>query len=441
MNNKKKMEYALDITRRIPISEAIRDGKTEKEAIELKGTWIKLNPELFAFVEDTQTTIVEITEDNRGCGCKWFADSTISLMCKHLVLFADLKETPQLLISSDEKICRVLTEYLFSLGWYIEDRWLYPSLDSPTRLDPANADHELDIGVEPTNELPKTTKSVEMVHYKCPKCGEEVDIEEDKLQDWKLNHTFDGCKGNPASEKKATSDPDGDSREGADPTPNTPPTRAPVPNPGMRSTKCEWCGEKIERELAADLAQALDEHKKICPKQPEAIVGDEGIEGYYTNQAARESMETEDVGIPVEPGSIINIAKAMCNMQKANLSAKADSINKFHGNAKYADLSSVWDAIRKPLSDNGLSVIQGTESYEGGITVVTYILHTSGEMWVNKLSAKVPDKLPDKNGQAQSNIQSLGATITYLRRFSLTTLLGVCPDDDDGETAMGRGKM
>jgi hypothetical protein len=35
----------------------------------------------------------------------------------------------------------------------------------------------------------------------------------------------------------------------------------------------------------------------------------------------------------------------------------------------------------------------------------------------------------------------MGAAITYLRRYSLSAIVGVvCDDDDDGETAVGRGK-
>jgi len=152
-----------------------------------------------------------------------------------------------------------------------------------------------------------------------------------------------------------------------------------------------------------------------------------------------ENTETSNNIEPIPSASpCIEIAKALCEVQKTELFAITDSTNPFH-NSKYADLSSVWSAIRKPLTDNGLSILQTTESYEGGVTVVTTLLHISGESIETRLSAKVPAK-KDKNGQEISNVQSLGSAITYLRRYSLAAMIGVCPADDDGEVAMGRTK-
>ena len=43
---------------------------------------------------------------------------------------------------------------------------------------------------------------------------------------------------------------------------------------------------------------------------------------------------------------------------------------------------------------------------------------------------------------AKSDSQGIGATLTYLRRYSLSAIVGVvCDDDDDGEAAVGRGKQ
>ena len=132
-----------------------------------------------------------------------------------------------------------------------------------------------------------------------------------------------------------------------------------------------------------------------------------------------------------------NLATALCNMQKVDLLAVTDSDNPFH-NAKYADLASVWAAIRKPMTDNGLAVIQTTEQYPEGVTFVTTLVHISGESYTSRLSCEIPKSKPDKNGQIKPNIQGLGSTITYLRRYSLTAMVGVAQIDDDGEAAMSR---
>jgi len=167
-----------------------------------------------------------------------------------------------------------------------------------------------------------------------------------------------------------------------------------------------------------------------------------GIEIHIGGTIMEDQQTTEPQNIeptPTQPAPpCIEIAKALCEVQKTELFAITDSVNPYH-NSKYADLSSVWSAIRKPLTDNGLSILQTTEPYEGGVTVVTTLLHVSGESIETRLSAKVPTK-KDKNGQDISNVQSLGSAITYLRRYSLAAMIGVCPADDDGEVAMGRTK-
>jgi len=192
-----KMNYYLDVVKTIELKSAITDGMNEKKATELKGTWVKLNPELFAFVEDANTTIVKITEDRGGCACDDFNNATTDRLCKHLIAFKDLKRTPSVTIQSPDH--RSLQAYLFTLGWAADrDRWLLPHLDAPTEPEDAPELNE------------ETSKNTTMVRYECPKCGDSVRIEFGKLQDWKLNH-MDVCTGTKANESpKApeTSDPE-----------------------------------------------------------------------------------------------------------------------------------------------------------------------------------------------------------------------------------------
>ena len=95
--------------------------------------------------------------------------------------------------------------------------------------------------------------------------------------------------------------------------------------------------------------------------------------------------------------------------------------------SKYADLSSVWDAVRKPLAENDLAVVQFPgEMADGRITLTTQIIHKSGE-WM-RATASVPVNKPDAHGY--------GSALTYARRYSLGAILGVCPEDDDGNAAV-----
>lgn len=177
LNKSKKMNYSIEPIRKILRSEAISDGGTQKKATELEGTWIRVNENEFMLVEENQTTRVFKDENEVGCACDRFRDSG-NLLCEHILNFEALKNVPQLSIQSPD--CRWLTEYLFSLGWYIQDGWVHPSLDSPTsepevvaelppieespKLDPVNEDKPLDTGVDEEPE-PK------MIERKCDHCG------------------------------------------------------------------------------------------------------------------------------------------------------------------------------------------------------------------------------------------------------------------------------
>jgi hypothetical protein len=92
----------------------------------------------------------------------------------------------------------------------------------------------------------------------------------------------------------------------------------------------------------------------------------------------------------------------------------------------YADLATVIDTIRKPLSENGLDVIQCFVPYdENYVMLVTTLGHTSGQF--------IRSFLPIK---ASLQPQQLAATATYLKRVELAAIVGVAAEDeDDGDTA------
>lgn len=97
--------------------------------------------------------------------------------------------------------------------------------------------------------------------------------------------------------------------------------------------------------------------------------------------------------------------------------------------SKYADLASIWDACREPLATNNLCIVQ-QPLFEGAkVGLRTTLGHASGE-WL----AATVWTTPKDNGP-----QALGSCLTYLRRYALAAVVGVCPDDDDGESAQGRG--
>ncbi len=122
--------------------------------------------------------------------------------------------------------------------------------------------------------------------------------------------------------------------------------------------------------------------------------------------------------------SIKTIAPALHKAQAAIKAALKDSTNP-HFKSKYADLSSVIEAVKKPLLDNDILFLQGVEDAENGVAVETMLLHVSGE-WVSS-TLKIPASKQDAQGY--------GSAITYGRRYGLQSMCGVPAEDDDGNAA------
>lgn len=125
--------------------------------------------------------------------------------------------------------------------------------------------------------------------------------------------------------------------------------------------------------------------------------------------------------------SISELAKALSKAQAVIEGASKDKNNPAF-RSKYADLGNCWDAARKPLTDNGLSVAQFATSDETGVKVETMLMHASGE-WLAEV-LHIPLAKKDAHG--------VGAAITYGRRFGLCAVVGISPEDDDGNKAAGK---
>lgn len=123
--------------------------------------------------------------------------------------------------------------------------------------------------------------------------------------------------------------------------------------------------------------------------------------------------------------SIKELATALSKAQAQIEGAKKDSANPFF-KSKYADLSSVVEAIRKALADNGLAYVQISHDKDGAAAIETQILHSSGE-WLSCGIVSVPVSKQDAQG--------FGSAMTYARRYSLSAAFGVAPEDDDGNAA------
>ena len=98
--------------------------------------------------------------------------------------------------------------------------------------------------------------------------------------------------------------------------------------------------------------------------------------------------------------------------------------------SKYADLADVTKAVFPVLAKHGLAFTTAPDDTGDGLVLRYALVHTSGEairgVW----------PLPDG-----AKAQELGSWITYGRRYCLSAVTGVTPDeDDDGNKATGAAR-
>jgi hypothetical protein len=97
----------------------------------------------------------------------------------------------------------------------------------------------------------------------------------------------------------------------------------------------------------------------------------------------------------------------------------------------YAPLSEIIEAVKKPLSDNGIAITQSaaTSAIEHGceVTIVTLLMHSSGEWLQSGLTLRDPSK------DITTSPQTIGGLISYGRRYSLSAILGIAEDEGNDE--------
>ena len=126
--------------------------------------------------------------------------------------------------------------------------------------------------------------------------------------------------------------------------------------------------------------------------------------------------------------TIIELAKALSKAQGDMPSAELNAVNPFF-KTKYADLGSIIKTSKPVLAKHGLSVSQLTTSSNGDIGLTTLLMHESGEWLESTISLPIDD-------EAKNVAQATGSIITYLRRYSYASVLGIYADEDaDGNDA------
>ena len=121
--------------------------------------------------------------------------------------------------------------------------------------------------------------------------------------------------------------------------------------------------------------------------------------------------------------SIQNLSAALSKAQAEMPAIKFDSKNPFLKN-DYASLGAIIAGARPVIAKHGLSVSQLTFGEEGLAGVETVLMHTSGEWISSSISMPVGEE------KGKSSAQVAGSIVTYLRRYSLASILGIYSDED-----------
>src|SRR2546429_2109543 len=136
--------------------------------------------------------------------------------------------------------------------------------------------------------------------------------------------------------------------------------------------------------------------------------------------------------------SIGKLAGAMAKAQGMMKAAIKDAENPYY-HSHYADLASVIEVVRVPLSSNEISWFQFPRTVEIvtgkdrqiWVEVETMLCHVSGE-WISETLA-----LP----VATETAQGIGSAETYARRYSLGSICGVASEEDDGAESADPKKL
>lgn len=128
---------------------------------------------------------------------------------------------------------------------------------------------------------------------------------------------------------------------------------------------------------------------------------------------------------PSMSATIGNLADALAKAQAELEGAKKDKTNPAF-RSKYADLGAVWDAWQETGPKHGLAIVQTFEPCEKGVMLRTTLLHAKSGEWISGVIT-IPATKQDAQGY--------GSAATYARRYALSAMVGIAPEDDDGNAA------
>lgn len=117
------------------------------------------------------------------------------------------------------------------------------------------------------------------------------------------------------------------------------------------------------------------------------------------------------------------IYKKLLEFQKLGISIKKTSVGGHHKNT-YANIDEVLEKVKPALSECGIVLAQLPT--ETGLK--TLLIDTEDDSFIEGFLPFV----------GATDAQKIGSNLTYMRRYSIVSMLGLEAEDDDGEAAVNR---
>jgi hypothetical protein len=123
----------------------------------------------------------------------------------------------------------------------------------------------------------------------------------------------------------------------------------------------------------------------------------------------------------MQSNEINELAQALVSAQAEFSAVPKGSVNPFF-KSKYAALPDVVASASPVLAKHGLAISQHVATGMNGTDIlVTYLIHTSGQYIAHDMTLHMVKDDP----------QAQGSAITYARRYSYMSALGLVADEDD----------
>jgi len=124
---------------------------------------------------------------------------------------------------------------------------------------------------------------------------------------------------------------------------------------------------------------------------------------------------------------------AMASLQSRMPEISKDGEIKVNGvvRSKYAKYEDIMSAIKPLLMDHGVSVTFRSDFVEGQLEVTGVVSHKDGH------SEQTTMRLPFDSSGSKNNVQAIGSSVSYGKRYVLCMLLNISTggEDDDGNAA------